>query len=94
MLSSGNERETVPIDAHMRVMTPVILHPQFIGQRANARVQEHREEVSVESPEIKRLRWRVKRAKKDRKDESRSSGCGWPDKQKAATIVDPRDRFR
>jgi hypothetical protein len=67
--------------------------------------EEHRPNLPGERGPILRTHWvrrcslvsvpfRVERCDKDGKDEPRSSGCAWPDKEEATSIADTRGRFR
>lgn len=73
---------------------PPKLNPEFIRQCMNQRMKEQCEGVMVEATVAKCVRWWVERGDKDGQNEPRSSGPGRPYKQKAATVADPRDRFR
>jgi hypothetical protein len=78
----------------MRETTTPKLDPQFIGQRVNARMEEQSEDIIFEAPKVKSVGWGVERSDKEGKDESRSSGRTWPNKEEATTVADACDRFR
>jgi hypothetical protein len=67
---------------------PPQLDPQFIWQRADVRMKEHRERAMVEALVVERVWWRVKRSDEDGQDEPRSTGYGGPYEQKATTVAD------